>query len=201
MDRLKKHGLTPEQIIETDEEKLQELIKPVGFYRRKADYIKKTSRILLDQYDGDIPDTIKELVKLPGVGPKMGYLALKIAWNKVDGIGVDVHVHRICNRLNWVHTNTPEETRMALESWLPHELWWEINLLLVGFGQQICGSSPKCEQCKLHTVCPSSKEKDIEDLCCVCYNNDNMNQKWKQGSLCHLQKKTQSFAFLKKTIL
>ena len=140
------------------------MIKPVGFYRRKATYIKKTTQILLDEYDGDIPDTIEKLVKLPGVGPKMGYLILKVAWNKVDGIGVDVHVHRISNRLQWVNTKTPEETRVALESWLPRELWHEINLLLVGFGQTICGSSPKCEQCKLHSICPASNCHDIEDL-------------------------------------
>ena len=90
MNRLKEYGCTPQHIIETDEEKIQELIKPVGFFRRKATYIKKTTQILLDEYDGDIPDTIEGLVKLPGVGPKMGYLILKVAWNKVDGIGVDV---------------------------------------------------------------------------------------------------------------
>ena len=164
MNRLKEYGCTPQHIIETDEEKIQELIKPVGFYRRKATYIKKTTQILLDEYDGDIPDTIEGLVKLPGVGPKMGYLILKVAWNKVDGIGVDVHVHRISNRLQWVNTKTPEETRVALESWLPRELWHEVNLLLVGFGQTICGSSPKCEKCKLHSICPASTCSDIEDL-------------------------------------
>ena len=78
MNRLKEYGCTPQHIIETDEEKIQELIKPVGFFRRKATYIKKTTQILLDEYDGDIPDTIEKLVKLPGVGPKMGYLILKV---------------------------------------------------------------------------------------------------------------------------
>lgn len=131
--------------------------------------------MLLDEYEGDIPSTIEGLTKLPGVGPKMGYLALKIAWNKVDGIGVDVHVHRICNRLQWVSTKTPEETRVALESWLPKEYWFHINLLLVGFGQQICGSSPKCEQCKLKNNCPASECRDIEDLYHVCWNKYEYN--------------------------
>ena len=95
----------------------------------------------------------------------MGYLTLKAAWNKLDGLGVDVHVHRISNRLEWVNTKTPEETRVALESWLPREYWDEFNLLLVGFGQQTCASSPKCEKCIMHACCPYYKTKgDIEDL-------------------------------------
>lgn len=170
MMRLREFGLTPDHVQQTSEERLQELIKPVGFYRRKATYLKKTTDILVEQYDGDIPDNIKELVKLPGVGPKMGYLALKVAWNKVDGIGVDVHVHRICNRLEWVHSDTPEQTRAQLEAWLPRFYWFEINLLLVGFGQQICGSRPKCDKCLLKPMCPwynkasLSGSSDIEDM-------------------------------------
>lgn len=173
MLKLREYGLTPKHIQETSDEKLGELICKVGFWTKKVKYIKKTTDILLEKYDGDIPDTIEELVKLPGVGPKMGYLALKVAWNKIDGIGVDVHVHRISNRLEWVHTNTPEQTRVALEAWLPKQYWFEINLLLVGFGQQICKGSPKCSDCKLRNMCPSSKynvsSDDIEDLWNVCF--------------------------------
>ena len=157
MLRLRKFGLTPEHIVQSTEEELQDLIKPVGFYKRKAGYLKRATEILMEKYDGDIPDTIEELVKLPGVGPKMGYLALKVAWNKTDGIGVDVHVHRICNRLQWVQSNTPEQTREQLEAWLPKKYWFDINLLLVGFGQQICASTPKCEKCKLTHLCPVYK--------------------------------------------
>ena len=174
MLKLREYGLTPKHIQETSDEKLGELIRKVGFWTKKVQYIKKTTDILLEKYDGDIPDTIEELVKLPGVGPKMGYLALKVAWNKIDGIGVDVHVHRICNRLEWVHTNSPEQTRVALEAWLPKQYWWEINLLLVGFGQQICKGSPKCSECKLRNMCPSSKynaSSDIEDLWDVCFDS------------------------------
>ena len=154
MLRLRKFGLTPEHIVQTSEEELQDLIKPVGFYKRKAGYLKRATEMLIEKYDGDIPDTIEELVKLPGVGPKMGYLALKVAWNKTDGIGVDVHVHRISNRLQWVHSDTPEQTREQLEAWLPKKYWFDINLLLVGFGQQICASNPKCDKCKLTGLCP-----------------------------------------------
>jgi endonuclease-3 len=88
-------------------------IYAVGFHTKKAGYIKRTAEILRDQFDGDIPDTIEGLVSLPGVGPKMGYLALQNAWDKNLGIGVDVHVHRIANRLGWTESKTPEETRMV----------------------------------------------------------------------------------------
>ena len=164
MKALKEYGLTPQHIHETSEERLDELIKSVGFHKKKAAYIKSTTKILIEDYDGDIPDTVEGLCALPGVGLKMAHLTLKIAWKKVLGIGVDVHVHRICNRLHWVQTNTAEKTRLALESWLPQELWSEINQILVGFGQQICKSKPRCEDCTLRNVCPSSNCRDIEDL-------------------------------------
>jgi endonuclease-3 len=84
-----------------------------------VEYIKKISEILKSQYDGEIPDTVELLCKLPGVGPKMAHLAMKTAWQTITGIGVDTHVHRISNRLGWVKTKQPEDTRKALEAWLP----------------------------------------------------------------------------------
>lgn len=106
-------GLCLESILNIDEATLDNMIKTVGFHTKKASYIKRTAEILRDQYDGDIPSDIEGLTSLPGVGPKMGYLTLQVAWNKNLGIGVDVHVHRISNRLRWVKTNTPEETRLV----------------------------------------------------------------------------------------
>eukprot|EP00003_Mantamonas_plastica_P017664 TRINITY_DN2919_c0_g1_i3.p1 TRINITY_DN2919_c0_g1~~TRINITY_DN2919_c0_g1_i3.p1 ORF type:complete len:145 (+),score=44.42 TRINITY_DN2919_c0_g1_i3:337-771(+) len=108
----------------------------------------------LQHYEDDIPDTLKGLVSLPGVGEKMAYLALNCAWDQNAGIGVDVHVHRISNRLNWVDSSKPEETRKQLEEWLPASLWNPINPMLVGFGQTICGSKPKCDQCAINQQCP-----------------------------------------------
>lgn len=107
------NGLNLESILNIDVESLDKMIKSVGFHSKKANYIKKTAEILRDQYEGDIPDTIEGLTSLPGVGPKMGYLTLQVAWNKNVGIGVDVHVHRITNRLGWVRTKNPEETRLV----------------------------------------------------------------------------------------
>ncbi|XP_067118625.1 endonuclease III-like protein 1 [Centruroides vittatus] len=160
MTSLKEHGLTVENILKTNDDKLGELIYPVGFWKRKVEYIRKTTKILSEKYNGDIPDTLEELRLLPGVGPKMAHLAMSIAWKKTVGISVDTHVHRIANRLHWVgkQTSTPEDTRVRLESWLPREHWREINPLLVGFGQTIClPVRPNCSRCLNKYLCPFGK--------------------------------------------
>ncbi|RPA83037.1 DNA glycosylase [Ascobolus immersus RN42] len=151
-------GLNLQSILEVQPAELDRLIRVVGFHNRKTEYIKKAAEILRDKFDGDIPDTIEGLTSLPGVGPKMGYLCLSCAWDKTEGIGVDVHVHRITNLWKWNKTNTPEETRAALESWLPKHLWREINHMLVGFGQTIClPRGPKCDECTLSKgLCPAA---------------------------------------------
>lgn len=159
MQRLRAHGCTVENIAATDDKKLGELIYPVGFWRNKVKFLKRTSAMLMTEFGGDIPKSVEGLVRLPGVGPKMAHLAMDIAWDQVSGIGVDTHVHRISNRLGWLKkpTKNPEETRRALEEWLPRELWSEINWLLVGFGQQVClPVNPLCSMCLNQYSCPSA---------------------------------------------
>ncbi|KAJ3063619.1 hypothetical protein HDU98_000577, partial [Podochytrium sp. JEL0797] len=110
-------GLTIDSILETKTEDLEEILLGVSFHKRKAVYLKKTAEMLVESYNSDVPNTIEELLNLPGIGPKMGYLALQCCWNVSTGIGVDTHVHRISNRLGWVHTKKtdPEATRKELE--------------------------------------------------------------------------------------
>lgn len=158
MARLRAHGCTIENILNTSDKKLGELIYPVGFWQRKVIYIKNTTKILKEKYGCDIPDSLENLLKLPGIGPKMAHLIMKCAWNQLTGIGVDTHVHRISNRLGWVPkpTKEPEQTRKALEDWLPREIWSEVNHLLVGFGQQICRPvNPLCQSCLNKDICPT----------------------------------------------
>ncbi|XP_076998315.1 endonuclease III-like protein 1 isoform X2 [Tamandua tetradactyla] len=159
MQRLRARGLTVDNVLRMDDSTLGALIYPVGFWRSKVKYIKQTSAILQERYGGDIPASVAELVALPGVGPKMAHLAMAVAWGSVSGIAVDTHVHRIANRLRWTkrETKAPEETRAALEEWLPRELWSEINGLLVGFGQQTClPIRPRCQSCLNRTLCPAA---------------------------------------------
>ncbi|KAL7060103.1 hypothetical protein AAHC03_09877 [Spirometra sp. Aus1] len=160
MRRLTDHGCNLKNLLTMSEEELRDIIQPVGFHRQKAKFIKKTCEILHKDYADDIPDTVEKLMTLPGVGPKMAHLAMRCAWKVVSGIGVDTHVHRISNRLRWVPkpTKTPEQTRLALEAWLPRDYWNEINSLLVGFGQQTClPVRPKCSQCINQPICPFAK--------------------------------------------
>ncbi|KAK8930856.1 hypothetical protein KSP39_PZI016118 [Platanthera zijinensis] len=165
MKRLSDNGLLDAvSIVKTDEATIAKLIYPVGFYLRKAKYMKKVAEVCLAEYDGDIPDSLNALLSLPGIGPKMAYLVLNVAWNNVQGICVDTHVHRISNRLGWVaqpggvqKTRSPEETRISLQKWLPKEEWDPINPLLVGFGQTVCTPlRPKCSICIVNQLCPSA---------------------------------------------
>ncbi|KAF8477202.1 DNA glycosylase [Kalaharituber pfeilii] len=143
-------GLTIPSILSIDPTTLDSLISMVGFHNRKTQYLKQASEILHSKYNDDIPRSISELCALPGVGPKMAHLCMSAAWNETMGIGVDVHVHRITNMWGWNRTETPEQTRMVLESWLPEDKWREINWLLVGFGQTVCLSrGPRCGECSL----------------------------------------------------
>lgn len=155
-------GLTLKSLQEAPDELILECIGKVGFFRRKTEYLKKMTHILEDQFGGDVPRTAEELCSIPGVGPKMAFLQLQSMGINV-GIGVDTHVHRIANRLGWCKTSTPEQTRLALQSWLPRELYGVVNKQMVGFGQVIClPVSPRCDLCYLgrNRMCPSYKKVD-----------------------------------------
>ncbi len=152
-DRLFQVADNPYDMMKLDEEEIAALIYPVGFYRRKAKNIKEICKVLIDKYDGKVPDDIDELLKLPGVGRKTANLVVTLGYGK-PGICVDTHVHRISNRLGYVDTKTPEETEFALRKKLPKEYWIEINDLLVSLGQHICHpTSPKCSQCPIEEYC------------------------------------------------
>lgn len=158
-----KENITAEVLASMDEDTFHDCIRQVGFHNAKTKFIKKAAQICLEQHNGDIPATIPELIALPGVGPKMAFLAMQCAWDINAGIGVDVHVHRISNRLGWVKTKDPEETRLSLESWFPQEWWKAINFLLVGFGQVVCYSNrPRCHACPVAESCPSRDLKASE---------------------------------------
>lgn len=132
---------------------IERAIYPVGFYRTKARQIKKICRRLLTTHGGRVPDSIDELLTLPGVGRKTANLVVTIGYNK-PGICVDIHVHRISNRWGYIKTTTPERSEDALRAKLPHKYWIRYNDLLVPFGQNLCRPvSPLCSQCKLARYC------------------------------------------------
>ena len=132
---------------------IEKLIFPIGFYRTKAKHLKQLPAVLEKEFGGRIPDTIDDLCKLPGVGRKTANLVVTVAFDKY-GICVDVHVHRICNRLGLIETKTPYETEMTLREILPKRYWKTWNVQLVSFGQTVCSPvTPKCSICPIADWC------------------------------------------------
>lgn len=133
---------------------IQKLIYPVGFYRTKAKNLLHMAQLLHQKYKGKVPDTLDELVALPGVGRKTANLVLSLSYDK-DTICVDTHVHRISNRLALVSSHTPHETELKLMKVLPRKYWKHWNMWLVMWGQNICHPvSPHCSECPLQPYCP-----------------------------------------------
>lgn len=150
----KYYPLSPATLCDVDVMDLEKDLVGVSFHRTKAKHIKKTVGILIEKYGGDIPPNASEMEDLPGIGPKMSMLCMQHAWNKVVGIGVDTHVHRVSNRLGWVKTKTPDQTKRALEAWIPREEWGRINVILVGHGQTLCrAKNPICDRCPVSKDC------------------------------------------------
>ncbi len=148
-------GTKPVDFLSVDVETLAKAIYPVGFYKNKAEQIIELSKILCEKYNSKVPNTIDELVKFKGVGRKTANLVLAKGFN-LPAICVDVHVHRICNRLGFLNTKTPDETEMKLREILPIEFWTDFNTLLVTHGQNICKpKKPMCTMCSISDLCKS----------------------------------------------
>ena len=136
---------------------LERLIFPVGFYRTKAQHLKQLPDVLDAKFGGRVPQTVEELCELPGVGRKTANLVVVLGFKK-PGICVDVHVHRICNRLGLIHTRTPLETEMTLRKILPLRYWKTWNSYLVAFGQTQCRPvHPRCPTCPIRKVCDTGR--------------------------------------------
>lgn len=145
----------PYDMLKLPKKQVEKAIFPVGFYPTKAKWIKKVCRILIEKYKGKVPDTMEELIKLPGVGKKCGAITLVYGFNKPDFIPVDIHVHVIANRLGWVKTKNPDKTMEKLMEVIPKKYWYDLNNLLVAHGQNICVTiSPFCSKCYISKYCP-----------------------------------------------
>lgn len=144
---------TPKEMKNVSHEELAKAIYPVGFYENKARQIIELSKTIDEELNGQVPDKIEDLIKFKGVGRKTANLVLSLGFNK-PAICVDVHVHRIFNRLGYIKTKTPEETEFALREKLPQKYWIDINTLLVTHGQNVCKPiKPKCSECPIARYC------------------------------------------------
>ena len=151
--RMLEIGREPEDFAYCDVDRLTKAIYPVGFYQNKAKQIIELSRIIVEELDNKVPDTIEDLIKFNGVGRKTANLVLAKGFN-IPAICVDVHVHRIFNRLGYLKTKNPEETEFALREKLPKKYWMDINTLLVTHGQNVCKPiKPKCDECPISDYC------------------------------------------------
>lgn len=145
----------PGDMLKLPIKKIKKAIFPVGFYPTKARYIKKTCKILVEKYNGKVPDTMEELTKLPGIGKKCGAITLVYGFNKSDFIPVDVHVLVVSNRLGWIKTKYPDKAMDMLMQIIPRKYWHDLNDLLVRHGQNVCvTNSPFCSRCVINSYCP-----------------------------------------------
>jgi len=150
---------TAKQLANAKTKDVEKIIKSIGFYHVKARRIIEVSKIIDSKYKGKVPDDLENLVELPGVGRKTANCVLVYAYDK-PAIPVDIHVHRISNRLGLVDTKTPEETEFELMKKIPKKFWLEINDTFVMYGQNICKPiSPMCDVCKIKNSCKYYKTK------------------------------------------
>jgi endonuclease-3 len=145
----------PGSMLELGEGELEDLLKPAGFFRQKARQLRGICSAVLERFGGEVPDTVEELLTLPGVGRKTANYVVGMVFGK-PAVCVDVHVHRVSNRTGLVTTRTPEETERALMLLYPRDVWNRINHLFVRFGQRVCRPvAPLCGRCPSSGWCPS----------------------------------------------
>lgn len=150
---------TPEKILKLGQKELEKIIKPCGYFHAKAKYIVGTSKILLENYGGEVPESFDELLKLPGVGRKTANVVSSVAF-KNPAIAVDTHVFRLSNRMKLAEGKTPLEVEKGLQEIIPREKWSDAHHWLIWHGRLICTArNPKCSECPLKKICPSTLEK------------------------------------------
>lgn len=151
---------TPEDFAKMDLSLLEDLIHPCGFYKNKAKNIKATSQILLEKYDGKVPNTMEELISLPGVGRKTANVVMLEAFNNPQGVAVDTHCKRISNRIGFSKENEPEKIEKDLLKQFDKKYYYDLNHILIWHGRNICTArNPKCENCPISSNCKEFKNR------------------------------------------
>ncbi|MCK5111119.1 MAG: endonuclease III [Arcobacteraceae bacterium] len=148
---------TSQMMLKIPTEQLEQIVKPTGMYRKKAQILQEVSSALINRFDSQVPNTKDELLSIKGIGEKTANIVLNNAFD-IPTIAVDTHVHRIPNLLKFIDTKNEKETAKALCQKVPKEYWNRLNFTIVSFGQTICNpQSPKCDICPIVNYC--SKEK------------------------------------------
>lgn len=153
---------TPEKILQLGQIELEKIIKPCGYFHAKAKHIFETSKILIDEYGGEVPKDFDELIKLPGVGRKTANVVTSVAF-KTPAIAVDTHVFRLANRLKLAEGTTPLEVELGLQKIIPREKWSDAHHWLIWHGREICKArNPKCSDCPLNKICPHNDKNQCK---------------------------------------
>lgn len=161
---------TPEKFLALGQSRLEELIRSCGFYRAKAKNILGACRMIVDEFNGEVPTAFDDLLKLPGVGRKTANVVTSVAF-KEPAIAVDTHVFRIANRLQLATGSTPLEVELGLQRAIPKSKWADAHHWLIWHGRKLCRArAPLCDECPLKAVCPyrinqSQRSDAIEDRC------------------------------------
>ena len=151
---------TPEKMVMISQEELENIIYPCGFYKTKAKNIIATSKILIEKYGGKVPESMKDLQSLPGVGRKSANVIMLEAFHNPQGIAVDTHAKRISNRIGFSNETDPEKVEQDLLKQIPKELYYDVNHLLVWHGRKICDArKPKCDVCPVSNYCKEYRKK------------------------------------------
>lgn len=144
-----------------DPRELEAIIHPTGFFRNKARHIREACRLVVEKFHGQVPDTMQELLTLPGVARKTANVVLGVAYGKGEGVVVDTHVQRLSRRLDLSRETRPEKIEQDLMRLVPHEKWIAIGHLLIHHGRALCkAQKPKCAVCAVADLC-YSKDKTI----------------------------------------
>lgn len=148
---------TPEDYLRVPEDELKADIKPTGFFNQKAIAIRDACRRIVEEYDGEVPNTMEDLITLRGVARKTANIVLGNAFGIVEGIAVDTHVRRLANRLGFSEHADPDKVEQDLMRLLPRQRWFDFTYVLIEHGRAICVSrKPRCEECPVNHLCPSS---------------------------------------------
>lgn len=148
---------TPEALASADVLEVEEIVRPTGFYHNKTKLIMATSRMLVAEFDGRVPDTMEDLLRLPGVARKTANIVISNAYGKVEGIAVDTHVFRLAHRFGLSAEKTPDKVERDLMSLIPRDEWFAVNYRFIDHGRAVCTAKrPACGACTLNDICPAA---------------------------------------------
>jgi len=155
-DLFKKYK-TASDYAEADRTELENDIRPTGFYHNKAKYLQEACKLIVEEFDGNVPETMEELISLPGVARKTANIVISNAFGKIEGIAVDTHVKRLSQRLGFTNNKNPDKIEKDLMEIIPKKDWFKFTYMLIDHGRKIChAKKPEHDKCVVRELCPSA---------------------------------------------